>query len=120
MAAYAMQGLGPTACGRSLQPEKVDGQDAECVVACMRQEARRGVDVAAEESEADGEHEDVAEQQRGTVLYMHRGEEDGGYRYPQDRLHGAAEECLLSESCTHPDQQGEEHRREQAQTLRVE
>src|SRR5215213_4488296 len=85
----------------------------------MRQEARRGVDVAAEESEADGEHEDVTEQQRWTVLHVHRGEEDGGYCYPQHRLHGAAKECLLSESCPHPDQQGEEHRRDHTQTFRV-
>src|ERR687889_647110 len=120
MVAYAMQCSGPTACGRSLQAEKVDGQDAECVVACVRQEARRGVDVAAEESEAYGEHEDVAEQQRWTVLDVHRGEKNGSYRYPQDRLHGAAEECLLSESGAHPDQQGEDHRRDQAQTFRVE
>src|SRR5215213_4488297 len=47
------------------------------------------------------------------------GEEDGGYCYPQHRLHGAAKECLLSESCPHPDQQGEEHRRDHTQTFRV-
>src|ERR671911_2089511 len=86
----------------------------------MRQETRRGVEVAAEETEADREHEDVAEQQRRTVLDVHGGEKDGSHRYPQDRLHGAAEERLLSESCANPDQQGEEHRRGQAQTSRVE
>src|SRR5687768_17093472 len=86
----------------------------------MRQEARRGVDVAAEEPEADGEQEDVAEQQRWTVLNVHRGEEDGSHRYPQDRLHGAAEQGLLPESGTDSDQQGEEHRGDQAQTFRVE
>src|SRR5215218_39628 len=120
MAAYAMQGLGPTACGRSLQAEKVDGQDAECVIACMRQEARRGVDVAAEESEAYGEHEDVAEQQRWTVLDVHRGEEDGRHRYPENRLHGTPEERLLPETGADPDQQCEEHSRDRAQALRIE
>src|SRR5918995_4835559 len=86
----------------------------------MRQEARRGVDVAAEESEADGEYEDVAEQQRWTILDVHRGEKDGGHRYPQDRLHGAAEERLLPQPCADPDQQREEHRRDHTQAFRVE
>src|SRR5215210_8118667 len=86
----------------------------------MRQEARRGVDVAAEESEAYGEDEDVAEQQPWTVLDVHRGEEDGCRRYPEDRLHGPPEERLLSEPGPDPDQQCEEHGRDRAHTVRVE